>query len=267
MKIDEIIKKMHSVEFDYSHVPDYQSWSSDSSIRRELEQKVLRYVWEDRDSIDGFKYIWKTIEKKIWKLNDIVMESADQNDIKDLFDNAWGSGISVDKLKKNKIYSIVIIEQQTDDIIKISVEKNKKINNIQRLDKDTIAVQTIDDKIYIVGWHRYGRNIRVNFFLEPSTVEQGLTLIALKSDNHDGVATYKGWTIDFPSQNFFTRVIKRLSECSGYIPSEVEKDDPRFEKALSVDVHPDTMKKSAAKLGWKIARDGTPPTLKASGKL
>lgn len=57
---------------------------------------------------------------------------------------------------------------------------------------------------------------------------------------------------------------KRLSlpECSGYIPSEKEKNDPRWERALSVDVKPDTMKVNAKKLGWNIRRDGIPPTLK-----
>jgi len=53
-----------------------------------------------------------------------------------------------------------------------------------------------------------------------------------------------------------------LPECSGYIPSEKEKNDPRWERALSVDVRPDTMQKGARKFGWKIARDGRPPILK-----
>jgi predicted nucleotidyltransferase len=57
---------------------------------------------------------------------------------------------------------------------------------------------------------------------------------------------------------------KRLSlpECSGYIPTNSEKNDPRWERALSVDVHPNTMKDQAKKFGWKIKRDGTPPTLR-----
>lgn len=54
----------------------------------------------------------------------------------------------------------------------------------------------------------------------------------------------------------------KITEASGYIPSESEKNDPRFCKALSVDVHPDTMKKNAAKFGWKIARNGRPPLLR-----
>jgi hypothetical protein len=53
-----------------------------------------------------------------------------------------------------------------------------------------------------------------------------------------------------------------VSECSGYIPSEKEKNDPRWERALSVDIHPDTMKKQAKKFGWKISRAGIPPSLR-----
>jgi hypothetical protein len=266
MKIDEIIKKMHSVEFDYSHVSDYQSWSNDLKIRKQLDQRILEHVWNTCGQIDSYLHIYRTIEKKIWKIDSIINESANQNDIKELFDRAWGKGISAQHLKKNQTYTIVVIEQQSDDIIKISLEKNKKIKSIKTYNDQTY-VQTTDESIYIIGWQTLARNIRATFFLDPSTVDQGLSLIALSSGNSDGIITYEGWTIDFSDQNFFTRVIKKLSEASGYIPSEAERDDPRFEKALSVDVHPDTMKKSAAKFGWKIARDGTPPTLKASGKL
>jgi hypothetical protein len=55
---------------------------------------------------------------------------------------------------------------------------------------------------------------------------------------------------------------ENLLEASGYIPSESEKNDSRFKTALTVDIHPDTMKKNAAKFGWKIARDGRPPLLR-----
>jgi hypothetical protein len=53
-----------------------------------------------------------------------------------------------------------------------------------------------------------------------------------------------------------------MYEASGYIPSESEKNDPRWERALSIDVHPDTMKKQAKKFGWKISRAGIPPLLR-----
>jgi hypothetical protein len=59
-----------------------------------------------------------------------------------------------------------------------------------------------------------------------------------------------------------------LNECSGYIPSESEKDDPRWERALSVDVHPDTMKRQAKLMGLgSIARDGRPQQSRVDGKF
>jgi hypothetical protein len=57
-----------------------------------------------------------------------------------------------------------------------------------------------------------------------------------------------------------------MSEASGYIPSEKEKNDPRFSSALTVDVHPDSIKKNAKAFGWLTSRAGIPPTAKANGK-
>ena len=58
-----------------------------------------------------------------------------------------------------------------------------------------------------------------------------------------------------------------ISEASGYIPSEKEKNDPRFKTALTVDINPYTMKKGAKQFGWNISRAGIPPTAKANGKV
>ena len=49
---------------------------------------------------------------------------------------------------------------------------------------------------------------------------------------------------------------------SGYIPSNAQKNDPRYKTALTVDIKPDTMQKNAAKLGSKISRAGIPPLLR-----
>lgn len=55
---------------------------------------------------------------------------------------------------------------------------------------------------------------------------------------------------------------RKMYEMSGYIPTEAEKNDPRWKMALSVDVNPYTMKRNAKKFGWKIKRDGTPPLMR-----
>jgi pyrimidine deaminase RibD-like protein len=59
----------------------------------------------------------------------------------------------------------------------------------------------------------------------------------------------------------------QLEEASGYIPSEKEKNDPRFKTALTVDVHPDSIKKNAKAFYWKTSRAGIPPTANANGKI
>jgi hypothetical protein len=63
---------------------------------------------------------------------------------------------------------------------------------------------------------------------------------------------------------FLPAVIK---EASGYIPSEKEKNDPRFSTALTVDVKPNSIKKNAKAFYWNTSRAGIPPTAKPSGKI
>lgn len=58
-----------------------------------------------------------------------------------------------------------------------------------------------------------------------------------------------------------------LSEASGYIPNEKEKNDPRFKSALTVDVKPDSIQKNAKAFGFKTSRAGIPPKLQADGKF
>ena len=69
---------------------------------------------------------------------------------------------------------------------------------------------------------------------------------------------------DYPNQIAFVLRRKKLdiSEASGYIPSESEKNDPRFCRALSVDVGPDAIKKNAKAFGFKVSRAGIPPLLR-----
>lgn len=53
-----------------------------------------------------------------------------------------------------------------------------------------------------------------------------------------------------------------MYECSGYIPSEKEKNDPRWSRALSVDVGPNAIKKNAKAFNFKVSRAGIPPLLR-----
>lgn len=100
-----------------------------------------------------------------------------------------------------------------------------------------------------------------------SQLDQG---IKVEKEHTGDRATAKEIALDHLSEDpdYYTKLATvDLEESSGYIPSEKEKNDPRFERALSVDVHPYTMKKGAKKFGWNISRAGIPPTLKPSGKV
>jgi hypothetical protein len=64
-----------------------------------------------------------------------------------------------------------------------------------------------------------------------------------------------------------TRLKKSVKEASGYIPSNAQKNDPRFKTALTVDVNPYSIKKNAKAFSWLTTRAGIPPTAKPSGKI
>jgi len=61
--------------------------------------------------------------------------------------------------------------------------------------------------------------------------------------------------------------INKVEEASGYIPSNAQRNDPRFKTALTVDVKPDSIKKNAKAFSWLTNRAGIPPTAKPSGKI
>jgi hypothetical protein len=61
--------------------------------------------------------------------------------------------------------------------------------------------------------------------------------------------------------------VGKVTEASGYIPSEKQKRDPRFKTALTVDVHPDSIQKNAKAFNSKISRAGIPPTANPNGKF
>jgi hypothetical protein len=139
--------------------------------------------------------------------------------------------------------------------------------------KGTVRVDVSD----LYDWYKLGTNISNLDRANPSDFGKGppSTIMAFGSEEEEhnyinalkrlGLETTDIDPLDpdqpkgMPRQK--TDPTFNVAEASGYIPSESEKNDPRFKTALTVDVHPDTMKKNAAKLGWKIARDGRPPLL------
>ena len=75
-----------------------------------------------------------------------------------------------------------------------------------------------------------------------------------------------GWKSVGPNSQgvfmLYSPIKKVTKEASGYIPSEKEKNDPRYKTALTVDVKPDSIKKNARAFNFKVNRAGVPPLLR-----
>lgn len=75
------------------------------------------------------------------------------------------------------------------------------------------------------------------------------------------------YNVDESVESRLRAELKQFMEGSGYIPSKTERNDPRFKTALSTDVDTDIIPRQAKVMGLgKIARDGRPQQLSASGK-
>lgn len=58
-----------------------------------------------------------------------------------------------------------------------------------------------------------------------------------------------------------------INEGGGYIPqNNQEAHDPRWEMAITCDIHPNQDKKEASKFGFKLGKNG-PPILRSNGKI
>ncbi len=105
---------------------------------------------------------------------------------------------------------------------------------------------------------KYDANLDLDGILGPLT---------LKSINKFMPRAKKGLA-DEPNKTTRVQGKKvKVKEASGYIPSEKEKNDPRFKTALTVDVKPDSIKKNAKAFSWLTSRAGIPPEARPDGKI
>lgn len=140
--------------------------------------------------------------------------------------------------------------------------------------KGTVRVDVSD----VYDWYKLGTNISDLDRADPSMFGKGppSTIMAFGSEDEEheyiknleklGLTTTDIDPVD-PNQ---PKGMKRqkvdttynVSEASGYIPSEKEKNDDRFKTALTKDVRPDAIKKNAKAFGFKVSRAGIPPLLR-----
>ena len=130
---------------------------------------------------------------------------------------------------------------------------SEKLSIEEQLDKPTI---TVDELMSQHGETKVLRQLELGIQteLEHTNDLQTALKIALAHLGED--------------PNYYNKLGKAGLEesASGYIPSNAEKDDPRFKTALTVDIKPDSLQKNANAFGFKVKRSGIPPTLSPNGK-
>ena len=160
--------------------------------------------------------------------------------------------IPADKFSKIEVSGFV----KPKEIVKINVDNNNKIDTIEFSDgsifPEAAEFTTVD-----------GVNLtNTIFFPNETSVSKAYTSLWMWLNSLEG----NGWTIEkYMSED--QTMTQSIEEASGYIPSNAEKNDPRYRSALTVDVKPNAIKKNAKAFSWLTTRAGIPPTARPDGKV
>lgn len=151
------------------------------------------------------------------------------------------------KLKYEKLYKLSEFAYKSNDIDKIeNVLRTIKKYRQSGLDRhgefgpENLAYKALRNKGIVAKLYNKLDELHSKHLSLPEDIEEPDTLAAELAE---------GWQAT-------------LDECSGYIPSKKEKNDPRWKTALTVDVKPDSIQDNAKRLGSKVTRAGIPPLLR-----
>jgi hypothetical protein len=186
----------------------------------------------------------------------------------------YGDADAIVKLKDGSNLIVMFNQQQDDDgdeIIQVEFYRN----NSQEVTGEGDAMRVFATVLTAIQQYlKKYKPVRLSFSASKQ-VEQGQNAESRAKLYDRLVQRYsKAWGYRaFRADNGdlviyeLSRMKPRVAEASGYIPSEKEKNDPRFKTALTIDVGPYSIKKNAKAFSWLTNRAGVPPTAKPSGKI
>lgn len=241
---DQYNQFLKTKAFDFADAPTYESYSSSDDVRRNYEQKILRYVWESRGLVSATS-VFRDLSDK-WNIKKVIKESTDDNDLQHLLDFCFGE-LDPSFIKPGKTIDVVEVNIPTDRVVQFSLHENVKIKQTQ-IDSDG-NVMILDDKgrVFIQG---YFAHQRVEYrFMNRGAGSKGLFVMRLKVDHIDGDSIYKGWRITFSNESFADRMNRRFRESKDmmtgihrnvyedgdrqqYIEIEFVGADPRLQRKL-----------------------------------
>lgn len=288
----------YSVMFDkWIKLPKKRRAQLDQIATRLKFEKLLKLAGLalKHDSADSIHYLISTIKKYRQSGLDLHGEFGPENlafkalrskgIIKKLYDRLaklHGDELSLPESKNNKPSKPDVLTTKLHNEFKRYVtDEDYDPNGIPpgpefkpTMPKGTIRVDVSD----VYDWYKLGKNISNLDQVDKTQFGKGppSTILSFGSEDAEhqyinqleklGLDTTDIDPVDINQPKNMKRQkvdpTYNVSEASGYIPNNAEKNDPRFKTALTVDVTPNSIKDNAKKLGSKISRAGIPPLLR-----
>jgi hypothetical protein len=249
--------KLYKAVSDYLHVPLYSDSTQTSDSKKAIWQKLIDNYPEQVVGYDQ-------ISRKNVPINNIY-QPLPPDQIRHVDDDTRRNTLLLKFLpsitKENLDESFGIGPLQVGNM-RFDIRKHALDRLAERKVPVTTAkellrrISTLGNKIQQMGPGQ-------TFWVHDPTLGISMGMRLLDSGKVQWATTIIGEPKNRESDN----PIIDINEASGYIPSKKEKNDPRFKTALTVDVHPDSIKKNAKAFYWNTSRAGIPPTAKPSGKV
>jgi hypothetical protein len=249
--------KLYKAVSDYLHVPLYSDSTQTSDSKKAIWQKLI-------DNYPEHVVGYDQISRKNVPINNIY-QSLPQDQLKHVDDDTRRNTLLLKFLpsitKENLDESFGIGPLQVGNMW-FDVRKHA----LDRLAERKVPITTAKEmlrRISMMGNKIQQMGPGQTFWIHSSTLGISMGMRLLDS----GKVQWATTIIGEPRNREADNPIIDINEASGYIPSEKEKNDPRFSTALTVDVKPNSIKKNAKAFYWNTSRAGIPPTAKPSGKV
>lgn len=196
--------------FEYKDIPTLEEYNNNRQIRENFTQRVFRYCWENKESVN-YSDIIRQIQTKIWKTKLTEGSNISRHDINKFIKSLW-QPIPSSEIKTGMVVDTLSVQHKTDNIISLSTSENKTISQIYKQPDGNIIVKFTDGNITISNWEDVGHTTDVYFFTDSGAATKGIEWIIISSDRVKGLRKYKDFLIDLPNEGPYDRLMSKLKE-------------------------------------------------------
>ena len=264
---------------------------------------VVTYPGRFQPFHQGHAAVYRQLQKKFGAENVFIATSNDQSSAKspfnfnDKYQLMTAAGVPGDKIiETNSMYSVPA-NVDPANIIFITAVGAPDANRLNpdsflkkdKKDKEGNIIKPVGSAGYYRTWRDDDQHVTADqhgYVIVIPEIRKSITLGGKEYDVSHGTECRNLWNEvrnddelkkEFLKQLYgkysshveqiFNKIPAKLNEAGGYIPTEAEKNDPRFMMALTNDIRPGATGKEANKLGLKTDAQGKPGLLMSKTKL